>query len=677
MYKMNRPIFIVTIFLLLLTGRAYAQCTALGQNPSTAFPVCGITVFHQEQVPICGTAPLYVPGCTSTPATNYENKNPYWYKFTCYQGGTLGFVINPNNNDDYDWQLYDVTGLNPDAVYTNRNIIVAGNWAGTFGPTGASGSGISGIQCASDPTQNLNAFAQMPVLILGHNYILLVSHFSDSQFGYSLSFGGGTASITDPLSPALLAARAPCDGTLTTVKLNKAMKCDSLSADGSEFTLVPNVANVIAATGVNCSQSFDMDSINLTLDAPLPPGNYFLKIKRGSDGNTLVDNCGLAIPIGDSIPLTVYPLFPTPMDSLTQPGCAPDTLQLVFRKKIFCNSIEPGGSDFIISGPDTRKVISASGLNCSDGLSNKIILHLDKPLQLGGVYTITLTTGTDGNTILDECSKETPAGQFVNVNIADTVNADFTYNIIYNCDRDTVNYFHDGRNGVNKWTWTFDNTRQARLQNPVIAYASFGQKQTQLIVTNGVCKDTASIQLFLDNTLKAAFESPQYVCPNEPATFKDNSIGKQLTWNWAFDNGNNSTLQQPPPQTYPFALQTDRSVRPRLIVTDGYGCSDTAYNTILVPNSCFIDVPNAFTPNGDGINDYLYPLAAYKAKDLLFRIYNRFGQLVFESHDWSQRWDGRYKGQPADAATYVWVLHYTDTETGKVIDRKGTSILIR
>ena len=45
------------------------------------------------------------------------------------------------------------------------------------------------------------SFSKMPTLIEGHEYLLLVSHFSDSQSGYSLSFGGGTANITDPVNP--------------------------------------------------------------------------------------------------------------------------------------------------------------------------------------------------------------------------------------------------------------------------------------------------------------------------------------------------------------------------------------------------------------------------------------------------------------------------------------------
>ena len=158
-------------------------CTELGQTPSTAFPVCGTTVFHQASVPICATVNIFVPGCSNQPGqASYQNKNPYFYKFTCYTSGTLGFLIAPlAANEDYDWQLWDITGQNPDAIFTNNSLIVTANWAGTYGNTGASASGVNFIQCGSIPSNNAPTFAAMPSLIAGHEYILMVSHFTAGQ----------------------------------------------------------------------------------------------------------------------------------------------------------------------------------------------------------------------------------------------------------------------------------------------------------------------------------------------------------------------------------------------------------------------------------------------------------------------------------------------------------------
>jgi hypothetical protein len=173
-----RVLFLFTCLFFYAGISGYSQpCSTLGQTPSTAFPVCGTTVFQQTSVPLCRPGDLFVPGCPK--ADGYGDRNPFYYRFTCYVSGTLGFVITPNApNDDYDWQLYDITGRNPNDVYLDNNgyMIVSGNWSGTYGPTGASASGISGIQCASDPAANLPTFAIMPNLVQGHEYLLMVSH---------------------------------------------------------------------------------------------------------------------------------------------------------------------------------------------------------------------------------------------------------------------------------------------------------------------------------------------------------------------------------------------------------------------------------------------------------------------------------------------------------------------
>jgi gliding motility-associated-like protein len=525
----------------------------------------------------------------------------------------------------------------------------------------------------------------MPTLIAGHNYILLISHFTDTPNGYGLSFGGGTANITDPKEPHLESSRAACDGTQATIKLNKKMKCNSLTGSGSEFTIAPPLANVISAVALGCTASFDMDSLILTLDTPLPPGTYSINIANGTDGNTILDNCNRDIPVGESIPLIVYPLIPTPMDSISPPGCKPDEVQLVFRKNIRCSSIALDGSDFkiaILSGSEVVDVIGASG-NCNaDGLTPIIKVKLATRLSAAsiktkGTYQITLQTGSDGNTIIDECGQETPAGATLIFNTKDTVNADFSYAVKYGCDRDTINYFHNGNNEVNLWKWNFDRTRSSSQQNPTVLYGSFGLKKTYLIVSNGICRDTSdTVKIFLDNEVKAAFEATAIVCPNEKASFIDKSTGNIVSWNWDFGNGFTDNSPSPSPQSY-IALKPDRNVFPRLIVQNNLGCFDTAIQKIVVPYSCYIAVPNAFTPNGDGLNDFLNPLNAYKTTDLLFRVYNRVGQLVFETRDWTKRWDGRFKGQGADSGNYVWILTYTDTDSGKRVQLKGFSILIR
>lgn len=669
-----KPVLIFFIFLFGCLATKAQTCTTKGQTPETAFPVCGTSTFEQSTVPLCNSNSLYVPGCSGPGAADYANKNPFWYKFTCYTSGTLGFVITPNNlTDDYDWQLYDVTGFSPDAVYTNDNIIVTGNWAGNPGTTGAEKGGANFIQCASPYDGTQPRFSAMPNLIAGHNYILLVSHFTDSQSGYGLSFAGGTASITDTTKPAMKELSSSCSATELYVQLNKHIQCSSLAADGSDFTLSPGTTKIISATTV-CT-GFDMDSLVLKLSGPLPVGNYTLSVKEGIDGNTLLDNCDTPIPVGSSLPLQIQPLAPTPMDSLAPLKCAPQSLQLVFKNNILCSSVAADGSDFTVTGPSNVNIASAT-TNCTNGLTATITLNLSSAIVVGGTYHITLKTGSDGNTILDECAQQTPAGSTLNFSIKDTVSAEFTFHVAVGCKMDTIQFLQDSRNGVNQWHWQLDYNGISNLQDPVTYFQPNGKKTIQLAVSNGFCNDTAQEIISLGNQLKAAFETNNIICPEDSVVFENQSIGNIISYSWDFKNGNTSIQQNPSYEKYPVSTE-EMNYPVTLVVGNDAGCFDTAVHSITVLESCYIAVPNAFTPNGDGLNDYLYPLNAYKADNLDFKVYNRLGQLVFQSNDWTKKWDGTFKGEPQLADVYVWTLKYTLRDTGKQFFKKGSTFLIR
>ncbi len=676
-----RKIATVVTFLFLYVA-AYAQngCSTLGQTPSTAFPVCGSAVFRQFSVPVCGG--LQVHGhCDGVDGLGLSDLNPYWYKFTCFEAGTLAFTISPTvNTDDYDWQLFDVTGKDPNDVYTDVTTFVACNWSGTTGNTGASAAGTSLQVCATTPQHpNQPTFSGMPLLIKGHDYILLISHFLGSdQSGYALSFNGGTASITDTVAPKMKSARASCDGQSIALVLNKKMRCRTLAANGSDFSISPATgANIQSILGYGCSNSFDVDSVLITLDTPLPPGNYSLVMNKGTDNNTLLDNCDTPIPEKDSTPFIVYAIQPTPMDSVLPVGCAPDTVYLLFRNSIKCSTVDSDGSDFFVNGTAPVTIKGAGG-NCTNGLSSVIKVWFTQPIKLQGSFSIGLKIGNDGNTFIDECGQETPPGPPLPFTTADTVTAAFTYHLGLGCTFDTLACMHPGYNNISAWNWTFDVNGTSTQQNPVFLFPDYGPKHIALEVSNGVCSDTSSADILLDNELRAIFTAPKELCPEDAAIFPDSSIGKIISYSWNFGDGTTSILRDPPPKNYPPAPTRAGRIYPiSLIVQNDIGCYDTLTQQMKLLYTCFIDVPTGFTPNGDGLNDYLYPLNAYKAANLQFRVYNRLGQKIFETTDWTKKWDGTINGNPQGSGVYVWTLVYTDTDTGIRKSLKGTTVLIR
>ncbi|MEO7446380.1 MAG: gliding motility-associated C-terminal domain-containing protein [Ferruginibacter sp.] len=647
-------------------------------TPDKAIPVCGTSVFHQDQVVNCAGSDIAQTSCQ----IGITSSSSFWYKFTCYQTGSLGFLISGlSASDDYDWVLFDITGRNPNDVFSNASLAVSVNIYGASSsaaefpnsPTGCRAGGVGNVHCEGSSPGN-SPFNVMPTIANTHEYILMVTNWSRSTAGYDLSFSGGTAVITDPLLPHLKSLEVNCDAKEIRIKLNKKMKCNSLAPNGSDFSLNSTAAAITSIKGTGCTNGFDTDSLIVYLSNPLPPGTYTIKAVIGSDNNTILDNCDRGVPVNESLSFTVIQLVPTAMDSIEVPGCAPKGLNLYFNKNIQCGSVDPAGGEFILSGPSPATITGANML-CSNNYSKIIGLTFSQPLVKGGVYTVTLKKGFDGNSIVDECGLETPESS-IRFTIKDTVNADFTFSKVLGCSENSVSYFHPGGNQVNFWHWTFDSLQTSDIQNPVAIYRNFRDKITTLIVSNGVCSDTSSQKLSFDNLLVAAFTTSSFICPLEPASFKNQSEGNILDYRWDFGNGNTSILRDPSPQVYPVTSNT-RNVPVKLIVHNRYGCYDSVRHFIKVINNCYIDVPSAFTPNGDGLNDYLYPLNAYKAKDLTFAVFNRFGQRVFYTNNWQQQWDGKVRGQGADPGTYVWFLNYIHTDTNIRISRKGTVILIR
>lgn len=192
------------------------------------------------------------------------------------------------------------------------------------------------------------------------------------------------------------------------------------------------------------------------------------------------------------------------------------------------------------------------------------------------------------------------------------------------------------------------------------------------------CSDTASVRILLRNTeaVKAVIRGNPFLCrPYDSLILQNASTGYGLSSHWNFDNGNQSSAYQPPVQ-YITIPDMRNEYRVQLSVTDSAGCADTAIIAVKVVNNCYIAVPGAFTPNGDGLNDRLGPLNAYKVTKLDFRVYNRKGMLVFESNNMDKKWDGTYRGEPQDSGTYTWILQYRD-EQGNLLKFSGSSVLLR
>lgn len=163
------------------------------------------------------------------------------------------------------------------------------------------------------------------------------------------------------------------------------------------------------------------------------------------------------------------------------------------------------------------------------------------------------------------------------------------------------------------------------------------------------------------------------VAAGERIQLNATSIGTSYNWT------NSSTLSNPDIPN-PVAAIPEESIGNTYTYTvtasTSAGCTGTASVTLKVYKGPDIYLPTGFTPNGDGKNDKFYPLTVGIKKISYFRVYNRWGQLVFYSTTFNEGWDGKLRGREQTSGVYVWTVQGITNED-KVISKKGTVILIR
>ena len=145
--------------------------------------------------------------------------------------------------------------------------------------------------------------------------------------------------------------------------------------------------------------------------------------------------------------------------------------------------------------------------------------------------------------------------------------------------------------------------------------------------------------------------------------------GTGVTYSWSPGYGlSDSTILNP-------IASPDSTTTYILTIVDANGCVD--YDTMVVEVLIAdIDVPNAFSPNDDGINDEFYPVYYGEYTGVEFKIFNRWGQLIFESSEFGKGWDGTYKGEDQEMGVYVYLWEGI-APNGDVIGFAGNFTLLR
>lgn len=204
------------------------------------------------------------------------------------------------------------------------------------------------------------------------------------------------------------------------------------------------------------------------------------------------------------------------------------------------------------------------------------------------------------------------------------------------------------------WEWFINGLSVDSAQNLALSFVEPGSYDVGLVVTSGnACIDTlSSVGQIIINPLPVAgfYPSPMRTGILEPEIqFTDTAQGA-VQWAYQFGDGHASILQHPQHLYGTFGTYVIQQ-----IVTNVFGCLDTAYQEVIIDPDLLIYVPNAFSPNGDGVNDVFLPsLDGFAVREYNLTIWNRWGELIFETDDERQAWDGSLDGQEVQDGVYVW-----------------------
>lgn len=283
------------------------------------------------------------------------------------------------------------------------------------------------------------------------------------------------------------------------------------------------------------------------------------------------------------------------------------------------------------------------------------------------MYPITLTISQDG------CQRSHNSS----VEVIENPISNFSFDKDSACVPFTVNFYSKTRFADEPtYTWHFGDGNTSNLAFPTHTYKTAGTYDVSLLVENdGRCKDT-SLKV-LKNAIAvlslpiAKFRVDKTEMSKFDAEIKiiDGSFNSSKVEYYPMEG-----IQLIGPNQFFHFPDTGHYSIMQVSYND-YGCSDTSYLQVIVYDEFHIYIPNAFTPNGDGINEFYMPVVS-GVDSYLFQVFNRWGELIFETNDRLEGWNGKRNGVMSQFGNYVYRIE-TENQLGKPYSYKGSFALIR
>jgi len=206
---------------------------------------------------------------------------------------------------------------------------------------------------------------------------------------------------------------------------------------------------------------------------------------------------------------------------------------------------------------------------------------------------------------------------------------------------------------------SFTNINQAICPGQsYLGYTKSGTYIDTLIAANG-CDSIRTLQLSMQQKPAPDLGADKNICPRDILILYP---GQYSTYLWQDGSSQDSITVKQPGLYAVMVTNNCGSARDEIVITDGI---------------CDIFFPNAFTPNNDGTNDLFNALGAHTLNDFHLIVYSRWGQVVFETNDYTKGWDGNFKGKILDTGVYVWYCTFKKSSNQENIVMKGSVTLIR
>ncbi len=301
-----------------------------------------------------------------------------------------------------------------------------------------------------------------------------------------------------------------------------------------------------------------------------------------------------------------------------------------------------------------------------------------------GVGPYDLQWAAEGNKVITLQVEEDgyPAEPFtMTLDVVKSPVSDFASDIINGCNPITVEFTSNATNTTDNVTydWDFGNGSSASTETTSITYTEPGLYDISLVVNNeGLCSDSKTENAYIEvfETPTANFEAipPESILEDDAATinFADSSNSIDvLTYEWNFGDGSSPSAQGSPSHVYTEAGEYTVT----LDIETNNGCIDHTEKMITIHPDFVVYAPSGFSPNGDGLND-VFEIKGIGLKKFKLQVFSRWGELVFESDNIEDQWDGKYNGEFVPTGTYVYNIKYTSMlDKDKVLE--GTVTVLK